>query len=150
MADIMSREQRSERMSRIRSRDTNPELVVRKRLWAEGFRYRLHVRGLPGKPDLVFPSLRTVVLVHGCYWHGHSCQKGRVPGTNSAFWNAKFERNKARDKRDRRLLNDLGWDVVTVWECSLATKAKRERALDQLVERLAAKRAGVRSDSLDG
>lgn len=136
MADTMSKEQRSERMSRIRSKDTKPEMFVRKMLWAEGFRYRLHSKMLPGKPDLVFSRLDTVVLVHGCYWHGHSCQKGRIPSTNSPFWAAKFATNKARDRRNKALLNALGWDVVTVWECSLSTAKKRRRTLGRLVARL--------------
>lgn len=123
-------------MSRIRSKDTKPELLVRKKLWSEGFRYRLHRADMPGKPDLVLPALRTVVLVHGCYWHGHSCQKGRVPGTNSLFWAAKFAANKARDRRNRARLKKLGWNVVTVWECCLATEAKRRRTLDRLVRQL--------------
>lgn len=136
MADIMSKKERSERMSRIRSKDTDPELIVRKQLWREGFRYRLHVLGLPGKPDLVFPALRIVVFVDGCYWHGHSCQKGRVPRSNSSFWAAKFAANKARDKRNRSRLNALGWSVETVWECALSTEAKRRSRLARLATRL--------------
>jgi len=135
-------------MSRIRSKDTNPERIVRKKLWSEGFRYRLHVKDLPGKPDLVFPSLKTVVLVHGCYWHGHSCQKGRVPGTNSPFWAAKFKANRLRDRRNQRQLRTAGWDVVTVWECSLATHAKRDRTLARLSSLLGSKRDALRD--LDG
>lgn len=121
-------------MARIRSKDTKPELLVRKAVWAAGFRYRLHAKGLPGRPDLVFPGLGVVVFVHGCYWHGHSCQKGRIPGQNSAFWKAKFEANGARDKRNRAALARQGWKVATVWECSLATKDKRQRAIDKLLE----------------
>ena len=101
MADPLSPLERSIRMSLIRSKDTKPELAVRKAVWAAGFRYRLHGKGLPGKPDLVFPALRTVVFVHGCYWHGHSCQKGRIPKQNSAFWRDKFAANKARDQKTR-------------------------------------------------
>lgn len=149
MADIMSQEERSERMSRIRSKDTNPELIVRKALWARGFRYRLHARDLPGKPDMVFPSLRTVVLVHGCYWHGHACQKGRIPRANSGFWEEKFTKNKARDRRNKRALAGMGWDVVIVWECQLATRARRERTLALLVRRLATKRGGRGRTTLD-
>jgi len=121
-------------MARIRSKDTKPELVVRKAVWAAGFRYRLHARNLPGRPDLVFPGLGVVVFVHGCYWHGHSCQKGRIPGQNSAFWKAKFEGNIARDRRNRAALARDGWKVVTVWECSLATKEKRRTAVKKLLE----------------
>jgi DNA mismatch endonuclease, patch repair protein len=142
MADTLSKAQRSERMSRIRSRDTKPELVVRKALWAAGFRYRLHRKDLPGRPDIVLPGLGTVILVHGCYWHGHACQKGRVPSTNSPFWADKFARNKARDRRDKARLRRLGWTVVTVWECSLSTKQRRERALSRLVAKLEARNEG--------
>ena len=136
MVDIMSKEARSDRMSRIRSKDTKPELLVRQALWREGFRYRLHSDKLPGKPDVVLPGMKTVVLVHGCYWHGHSCQKGRIPGTNSPFWAAKFTANKARDRRNKARLKALGWKVVTVWECSLATEAKRKRMLSKLTATL--------------
>lgn len=149
MPDIMSKEARSERMSRIRSKDTKPELLVRKKLWGEGFRYRLHRAGLPGKPDLVLPALHTVVLVHGCYWHGHSCQKGRVPATNSPFWAAKFAANKARDKRNKAQLRAQGWNVVTVWECSLATQTKRHATLNRLVKRLRRLRDQINLDSRD-
>src|ERR1700754_1918845 len=100
MVDSLSPRERSACMASIRSKNTKPELVVRKALWAEGFRYRLHDRGLPGRPDLVFPGDRAVVFVHGCYWHGHVCQKGRIPGTNSAYWREKFAINKARDRRN--------------------------------------------------
>lgn len=140
MADPLSPLERSIRMSLIRSKDTKPELAVRKAVWAAGFRYRLHGKGLPGKPDLVFPALRTVVFVHGCYWHGHSCQKGRIPKQNSAFWRDKFAANKARDQKNARSLRRAGWSVVTVWECSLATARSRERTISKLLDTLASKR----------
>lgn len=137
MADTLTPAERSERMSRIRSQDTKPELVVRRHLHALGFRYRLHVRDLPGKPDLVLPKYRAVVFVEGCFWHGHSCQKGRVPGTNPTFWQAKVEANQARDMRNRRLLRREGWRVLRVWECQLAKKKKKRAAtLARLVRRI--------------
>jgi len=136
MVDTLSRLERSIRMSLIRSKDTQPELVVRRAVWAAGFRYRLHGRGLPGKPDLVFPALKTVVFVNGCYWHGHSCQKGRIPGQNSSFWRDKFAANKERDRRNTRRLRRDGWSAVTVWECSLATAKKRERTIRHLLDLL--------------
>lgn len=138
MADIMTRAQRSERMSRIRGRNTKPELVVRRFLHQRGFRYRLHVAGLPGRPDLVLPKYRTTIFVEGCFWHGHSCQKGRVPGTNSSFWQAKVATNQARDKRNQRLLRRDGWRVIRIWECQLATNKKRESALGRLISRILA------------
>ena len=136
MVDFLTPRERSIRMSRIRSRDTKPELIVRKAVWAAGFRYRLHRKGLPGRPDLVFPGLRMVVFIHGCYWHGHSCQKGRIPGQNSSFWKEKFDSNKARDKRNAAKLRREGWSVITIWECSLATIPRREKTLAKLLDRL--------------
>ena len=127
-------------MSLIRSRDTKPELIVRKAVWAAGFRYRLHGKGLPGRPDLVFSGLRTVVFIHGCYWHAHSCQKGRIPAQNSRFWEEKFATNKARDRRNARRLRSEGWSVLTVWECALLTSKARDAAISKLLEALAARR----------
>lgn len=138
MADTMTREKRSERMSRIRSQDTKPEMLVRRFLHAHGFRYRLHARDLPGKPDLVLPKYGAVVFVEGCFWHGHSCQKGRVPGTNSAFWRAKVATNQARDKRNQRALRRQGWRVIRVWECQLATKRAKAETLARLALRIRA------------
>lgn len=143
MPDFLTPAERSTRMSRIRSKDTKPELFVRRAAWAAGFRYRLHKKGLPGRPDLVFPSLGTVVFVHGCYWHGHSCQKGRIPSGNSEFWRAKFAANKLRDRRNRDQLKRLGWDVYTVWECSLSTVAKRAVSIDQLLTHLERRKKAV-------
>ena len=123
-------------MSRIRSRDTQPELIVRRHLHGLGFRYRLHARDLPGKPDLVLPKYGAVVFVEGCFWHGHSCQKGRVPGTNPAFWQAKVEANQKRDRRNQRLLRREGWRIIRVWECHLAKKKERAATLARLVRRI--------------
>lgn len=141
MADTLSPAERSVRMSLIRSKDTKPELLVRKALWAAGHRYRLHAKGLPGKPDLVFPGLGTVVFVHGCYWHAHSCQKGRIPAQNSRFWQEKFLANKARDKRNSQRLRRAGWSVLTVWECSLADEGSRKMAIAKLLHALSQRRA---------
>lgn len=132
MADIMTPAQRSERMSRIRSQNTKPEMLVRRFLHGQGFRFRLHARDLPGRPDLVLPKYRAVVFVDGCFWHGHSCQNGRVPGTNSDFWQAKFAANQARDKRNHRALRRGGWRVIRVWECRLANNKTREATLIRL------------------
>lgn len=128
-------------MSLIRSKDTKPELVVRKAVWAGGFRYRLHGKGLPGRPDLVFPGFRTVVFIHGCYWHAHSCQKGRIPRQNSQFWQEKFAANKARDKRNVHRLRREGWSVLTIWECSLSTTKARDAAISKLLDALSKRRA---------
>lgn len=136
MVDSLSPEARSERMSRIRGRDTRPELVVRRYLHTAGFRYRLHRRDLPGKPDIVLPKYRTVVFVNGCFWHSHACQKGRIPSTRSEFWAAKFESNRRRDRKNRRLLRKAGWRVYTIWECTLSTGASANGALNRLARRI--------------
>lgn len=141
MADTLSPAERSVRMSLIRSKDTKPELMVRKAVWAAGYRYRLHGKGLPGKPDLVLPRLRTVIFIHGCYWHAHSCQKGRIPGQNSRFWQEKFLANKARDQRNCQRLRRAGWSVLTVWECSLSTVRSRNAAISKLLKALSQRRA---------
>lgn len=125
-------------MSRIRSENTKPELLVRKFLHGQGFRYRLHARDLPGRPDLVLPKYNAVVFVEGCFWHGHSCQKGRVPGTNPAFWQTKVATNQARDKRNHRLLRQQGWRVIRIWECQLAKKKTRDLMLARLALRILA------------
>jgi len=106
-------------MSQIRSTDTKPEMAVRRMLHRLGYRYVLHDKRLPGKPDIVFPSRKAVILVDGCFWHGHGCRLAALPRTNAAFWRSKIEGNKRRDARNRRALRNLGWRVATVWECSL-------------------------------
>lgn len=117
--DIISPEQRSELMSRIRGVDTKPELFVRHALHALGYRFRIHVRELPGSPDLVFPRRRAVIFVHGCFWHRHGCKKTYTPKTRQDFWQAKFTANVERDKRDRKLLDKEGWRVFAAWECEV-------------------------------
>jgi len=121
-------------MASIRSKDTTPELRVRSVVYAMGYRYRLHVRTLPGAPDLVFPGRRKVIFVHGCFWHRHRCKRGQpVPKTRSDYWLPKLEGNRVRDLQHRRQLRKLGWDVMIVWECQ--TQAKR---IDWLRRRIAA------------
>ncbi|HFI2199229.1 TPA: very short patch repair endonuclease [Pseudomonas aeruginosa] len=132
MTDFLTPAERSDRMSRIRGKDTQPELALRKVLHRLGLRYRLHGAGLPGKPDLVFPRYRTVVFVHGCFWHRHDgCNIATTPKSNTPFWLEKFEKNVARDARVATQLEALGWRVFIVWECELGsaikTKATGER-----------------------
>lgn len=130
--DTLTKEQRSERMSRIRGSDTKPELLVRKALHALGYRYRLHDKKLPGKPDLSFPGRRKVIFVHGCFWHMHEgCLLARMPKSRLDFWRPKFEGNRARDAGKLEQLRVLGWDVMVVWECEL-------RDMDLLLMRLEA------------
>lgn len=137
MADTLSKAERSFRMSLIRGRDTKPELTLRRRLHALGYRFRVNVRRLPGKPDLVFPKYRTIIFVHGCFWHGHAnCRVANSPKTNSAFWVEKFRQNALRDKRSTRRLRALGWRVLVVWECSLGTRAQLDRTVARIARRL--------------
>lgn len=116
--DTLTTEQRSERMSRIRSKDTKPELAVRGLLHGLGYRYRLHKIGLPGKPDLVFSARKKIIFVHGCFWHSHEgCKIANQPKSRSAFWQSKFARNKTRDRSNIMQLRGSGWDTITIWEC---------------------------------
>jgi DNA mismatch endonuclease (patch repair protein) len=118
--DKISPERRSANMRLIRSKDTTPELALRSLVHHLGYRFRLHRKALSGKPDLVFPSRRKVIFVHGCFWHQHSeCGEGRVPASRREYWEPKLKRNQVRDARNQKLLEDEGWEVLTVWECSL-------------------------------
>lgn len=136
MPDIMTTQQRHNCMSHIRSKNTRPELLVRQALWHNGFRYRLHVRDLPGKPDIVLPKFHTVIFVNGCFWHGHDgCKYFVVPKSNAAFWKEKILSNKSRDLRDERELTAAGWRVITIWECELK-KEFIERTIEQLLQSL--------------
>lgn len=120
MADIFSPAKRSEVMSRIRGRDTVPELVVRSYLHRRGLRFRLHRRDLPGRPDIVLPAYRVAILVHGCFWHGHAgCKRASLPKTRVSFWAEKIAANRERDARSIRALEALGWRPLIVWECEI-------------------------------
>ncbi len=135
MADVVSKETRSRMMAGIRGKDTQPEMLVRSGLHGLGMRFRLHVPGLPGRPDLVFPSFRTIVFVHGCFWHMHTCKLFKLPKTRAVFWREKLTGNKERDARHlARLLHD-GWRVAVVWECSLKGKCVEEQG--RVIMRLA-------------
>ena len=121
MVDIISEERRSWNMSRIRSKNTKPEMVVRSMLHRMGFRFRLHDRKLPGNPDIVLPKYKTVIFVHGCFWHRHEgCKYACIPKTRIKFWEDKFKGNIARDKRSKSELQALGWNVIVIWECELS------------------------------
>ena len=136
MADVHDRITRSFNMSRIRSRDTGPELLVRKFLFSKGFRYKIHDKTLPGKPDLVFPKYKTVIFIHGCFWHGHEgCKYFVIPKTRRKWWLDKITRNKQLDFESIKKLKKIGWKVLTVFECKLRPKNK-ERALNMLASRL--------------
>ena len=130
MTDVLTPQQRSFNMSRIRGSNTKPEMVVRSLVHRMGYRYRLHRTDLPGKPDLVFPRLRKIILVHGCFWHMHKCSYGRViPKTNSEFWNDKRQGNVRRDRRTIAALKRNSWKVKVIWECQI----RRESGLNKLL-----------------
>ncbi|WP_204330235.1 very short patch repair endonuclease [Rhizobium phaseoli] len=130
--DNLTSEQRSLNMSRIRGRDTKPELQLRKGLHALGYRFRLHVHNLPGRPDLVFPRYSAVIQVNGCFWHGHDCHLFKMPTSRHEFWAAKIAANKERDKRTNLALSNEGWRVLTVWECSL--KGVKRQPLSEVLD----------------
>lgn len=119
MPDIVDPATRSRMMSGIRGRDTKIELAIRKGLFALGYRYRTDVRTLPGRPDIVLPRWKAVILVHGCFWHAHDCGLCRIPATRTDFWRQKLEGNTQRDARNEKALNDAGWRIAVVWECAL-------------------------------
>ena len=138
MADRLSKEERSELMSHIRSVNTKPEVALRRALWRRGFRYRVNVKNLPGSPDIVLPKHRTVVFVHGCFWHAHKgCKIYHLPQTNTEFWLAKVTRNQERDQEVWRQLEAKGWSVVIVWECELV-KAKFDGTVDRVAAEIIA------------
>ena len=133
MTDVLTRAQRKLNMSNIRSRDTRPEKLLRGGLHQRGFRFRLHQETLPGHPDLVFPRYRAVILVHGCFWHGHNCRLFKLPVTRRPFWQKKISGNTARDARTCTALLELGWRVLVVWECAL--KGPGRWAFDEVLVR---------------
>ncbi|MET4493540.1 very short patch repair endonuclease [Bradyrhizobium sp. LA7.1] len=124
MADVVSPEVRSRMMAGIRGVNTKPELMLRKGLFADGLRYRLHVRSLPGKPDIVFPRFKAVLFTHGCFWHGHDCPLFKMPSSRREFWEAKILRNREVDARSEVGLRDLGWRYGIIWECALKGKSR--------------------------
>lgn len=137
MADIKTPQERSYNMSRIRGVDTKPEMLVRKFLFAHGFRYRLHDKKLPGKPDLVLPKYKTVIFVNGCFWHGHDgCKFFVIPRTRREFWLSKINRTKEIDLQNQKLLSEMGYRVITIWECELRTSELREQNLTKLLSTL--------------
>jgi len=134
LVDILTPEQRSAQMSRIRGKDTKIELLVRRALHARGFRYRLGGAGLPGRPDVVLPKHKTAIFVHGCFWHGHDCHLFRLPKTRPEFWRLKIEGNRNRDSRALTMLSEMGWRYRVVWECEL--RGRREDELTEFFDAL--------------
>lgn len=136
MTDVHSKAVRSYNMSRIRSRDTKPELLVRKFLFSKGFRYRLHPKNLPGKPDIVLPKYRTVIFVNGCFWHGHeNCKDFAIPKTKTDWWLNKIMGNKRKDLENTQKLIEAGWKTITIFECELKS-VKLSESLNKLLDEL--------------
>ncbi|HEY5713016.1 MAG TPA: very short patch repair endonuclease [Allosphingosinicella sp.] len=136
MADVVNTATRSRMMSGIRARDTKIEIAIRKALFARGFRYRTDVRTLPGRPDIVLPRWKAVVLIHGCFWHAHDCGLYKIPATRPDFWRNKLEGNRERDRSNEAALLGDGWRVAVVWECAL--RGRGEAALINVFDQLAA------------
>lgn len=124
MADVVDKATRSRMMSGIRGKDTRPEMLIRKKLHALGFRYRLHDKRLPGKPDIVLPRYKAVILIHGCFWHGHECHLYKQPSSNVAFWEKKIATNRRHDQATRKALAGSGWRLLVIWECALKGKTR--------------------------
>jgi DNA mismatch endonuclease (patch repair protein) len=136
MADVHDKETRSYNMSQIKGKNTKPEILVRKFLFANGFRYKLHDNKLPGKPDIVLPKFKTVIMVHGCFWHGHSnCKYFTLPTTRTAFWKKKIEGNKASDIKNKQKLRKMGWRVIEIYQCRLRNK-KEVDTLEKLKNKM--------------
>lgn len=136
MTDNVSSKRRSEIMASVGQKNTKPEKLVRSFLHKRGLRYRLHVKELPGKPDLVFPKIRTVIMVNGCFWHGHeskTCKLARLPKSNVDFWKTKIEGNRSRDNKNKEVLESKGWHVTVVWECQLSQKGFLENIANSLL-----------------
>ncbi|KAA6327263.1 Very short patch repair protein [termite gut metagenome] len=135
MPDIFSSEKRSDIMSRISGKETKPEILVRKFLFANGFRFRKNVKDLSGKPDIVLPKYKTVIFIHGCFWHGHTCKRGALPTTNIEFWKTKIGGNIERGKRDILELEKQGWNVIVIWQCEIKNiELQNERLVKLLSE----------------
>jgi DNA mismatch endonuclease (patch repair protein) len=135
MTDVLTPAQRRLNMSRIRGKDTKPELLLRRGLHARGFRFRLHCRNLPGCPDMVFPRFRSAVFVHGCFWHGHDCPMFKLPATRTEFWAAKIAGNRERDVHVLESLSARGWRALIIWECTLRGPARCP--IDQVLDQVA-------------
>ncbi len=137
MADRMTKEQRHKCMASIRSKNTSPELAVRRGLHKRGFRFRIHVKSLPGTPDIVLSRWKTIILVNGCFWHGHeNCSKYVTPRSNREFWAAKIARNRHRDEVTTAHLTALGWHVLTIWECETCGRDRLETLLDRITDQI--------------
>jgi len=129
MPDTFTKEQRSRYMARVKNKNTAPEIKVRQTLHRLGYRFRLHRRDLPGSPDIVLPRHNKVIFVHGCFWHGHNCPRGKRPSSNTEFWNEKLDRNLQRDQAAQEAISELGWHFLVVWQCQTKDNQDLERRL---------------------
>lgn len=137
MADKFTKEKRSSIMSHIGGKETKPEVMVRKFVFSKGLRYRKNDKSLAGTPDIVLPKYRTVVFIHGCFWHGHvGCPKSELPETKKEFWKGKISENTNRDKKDMDVLKSENWHVITIWQCEINNTAKRRERLESLVREI--------------
>lgn len=135
--DIWSKDKRSEVMALVKSKNTKPEILVRKHLFSLGYRYRINVKNLPGKPDIVLPKYKTIIFVHGCFWHGHKINgkyHRKIPQSNTEFWQTKIKNNAVRDIQNQKDLEEAGWRVFIIWECELSSKSKRKEILEALLK----------------
>lgn len=136
MTDVHNKETRSFNMSMIKGKDTKPEMIVRKFLFANGFRFRKNDKRYPGSPDIILPMYKTAIFVNGCFWHGHKCKYGKLPETRNEFWTKKISENKNRDKINEQELLKLGWKVIRIWQCEISNKKKRQSRLKLLINQI--------------
>jgi DNA mismatch endonuclease (patch repair protein) len=137
ISDIYSIDKRSDIMSKVRQEGTKQELLIRRFLFSQGFRYRKNDKRYPGKPDIVLPKYRTIIFVHGCFWHGHeNCKASKLPKTNTNFWKKKISENIARDQKNIETLREEGWNVITIWQCEIKNKNKRKERLELLLDKI--------------
>lgn len=136
MTDIYTPSERSNIMSKISGKETKPEILVRSFLFLKGFRFRKNDKRYPGSPDIVLPKYRTAIFVHGCFWHGHNCNAGKLPETRKEFWTKKISETKIRDEKNRGELQELDWNIIVIWQCEIKTKQAREQRLSLLIEEI--------------
>ncbi len=136
MTDIYSKNKRSGIMSKISGKETKYEILVRKFLFEKGFRYRKNDKRLPGRPDIVLPKYKTVIFIHGCFWHGHHCKAAKLPETNKEFWENKINSNMERDKKNQHKLEKLGWKIIIIWQCKLKNKKMMTKKLKEIEQKI--------------
>ncbi|WP_337942201.1 DNA mismatch endonuclease Vsr [Parabacteroides sp.] len=137
--DIFDKSKRSQLMAKVKQKNTAPEIIVRKFLFSKGFRYRINVKSLSGTPDIVLSKYKTVIFVHGCFWHGHTCRAGHLPSSNVDYWVTKIEKNIERDNRKINELKKLGWNVVVIWQCEIKALKNREIRFSKLISEIGRK-----------